>query len=192
MEQLCRLFELLGIFIAKCIQDKRRVDLPLARPFFKLMTTSAARVSCVEEECGAGEPEEEGKSDQGEGTQLRNNEQLTEDERNDSSQLVSNRQQQQHPRQSRGSLQQPGSRGNQNVDRTTDEGAATSSKEAELQMLVAGEEDEITKDCGGEKEELVLEELGEGGGGGGMPETEASWFEGILQLEDLEEVNPYR
>ena len=183
MERLCRLFELLGIFIAKCIQDKRRVDLPLARPFFKLMTTCTARLGYVEEG-GAGEQEEEGKTEQSEGgTQSRNNEQLTEVVRNDSSQPVSNQ-----PRQSQGPLQRPGSRGNQSVD----EGAATSSKEAELQMLVAGEEEEITKDSGGEKEELVLEELGEGGGGGGALETEASWFEGILQLEDLQEVNPYR
>ena len=39
--QICRLFELLGMLVAKCIQDGRRVDLPLSRPLFKLMCSPA-------------------------------------------------------------------------------------------------------------------------------------------------------
>ena len=174
MKRLCALFELLGIFLAKCIQDKRRVDLPLARPFFKLMSTTRYPMEGYgQQECV--EP------DQCESPQSKNNQQLTEDVRNDTSyqERVSNMHRHSPPIQP--------SSGNQNV---TDVGA-TSAKEVELQMLVTGEGDEITKDSGGEreekeKEEVVLEELGEGG----LPE--APWFEGILQLEDLEEVNPYR
>ena len=174
VEPVCKLFELLGIFIAKCIQDKRRVDLPLARSFFKLMTVTKQSMEGFLEQ-------EDSEQDQSEGIQS-NNPQVMEDVQNDSSQQeeMSNRQQQW---QSRIPVQ-PNS-GNQNV---TDAGAATSSKEAELQMLVTREEDEITKDSGGEKEELVLEELGEGG----LPETEPTWFEGILQLQDLEDVNQHR
>jgi E3 ubiquitin-protein ligase HECTD1 len=36
-EKACRLFKFLGVFIAKVLQDGRLVDLPLSRPFFKLL-----------------------------------------------------------------------------------------------------------------------------------------------------------
>ena len=164
--------------MAKCIQDKRRVDLPLAQPFFKLMTTCASPD-------GLGEQKGESDSDPINGvTGSRDNEQV-EDARNDFLQQErepSNRDEHvwQH-------VDHPSSRNN-DVVVVTERGAATSAKEAELQKLVTKEEEEITKDRGGEKE-LVLEELGEGGGEG---ELETTWFQGILQLEDLEEVNPHR
>jgi E3 ubiquitin-protein ligase HECTD1 len=37
VERVERLFELMGTFFAKCIQDSRLVDMPLSRPFLKLM-----------------------------------------------------------------------------------------------------------------------------------------------------------
>ncbi|XP_061088685.1 E3 ubiquitin-protein ligase HECTD1 isoform X3 [Conger conger] len=37
LERLIKLFLFLGIFLAKCIQDNRLVDLPISRPFFKLL-----------------------------------------------------------------------------------------------------------------------------------------------------------
>ncbi|XP_029106106.1 E3 ubiquitin-protein ligase HECTD1 isoform X5 [Scleropages formosus] len=37
MERLSKLFHFLGIFLAKCIQDNRLVDLPISQPFFKLL-----------------------------------------------------------------------------------------------------------------------------------------------------------
>ncbi|CAH1802965.1 unnamed protein product, partial [Owenia fusiformis] len=37
IERIERLYFFLGIFLAKCIQDSRLVDLPLSRPFLKLM-----------------------------------------------------------------------------------------------------------------------------------------------------------
>ena len=183
IEHVCKLFEVLGIFIAKCIQDKRRVDLPLARPFFKLMATTV----------GPQEQQQEGERDDAEGEteQARNNnEQLTTgEEENDSRQGERGEESNVSRRLTPPLSQRPNSRGNRNDMVGTDEGAATSSKEAELQMLVTRDEDEITKDRGGEKEDLlVLEELGDGGGG----EPDAAWFEGILQMEDLEEVNPHR
>ena len=40
LERICQIFHLLGIFVAKCLQDGRLVDIPLSRPFFKLLCTS--------------------------------------------------------------------------------------------------------------------------------------------------------
>ncbi|XP_020732448.1 E3 ubiquitin-protein ligase HECTD1 isoform X5 [Odocoileus virginianus] len=37
LERITKLFHFLGIFLAKCIQDNRLVDLPISKPFFKLM-----------------------------------------------------------------------------------------------------------------------------------------------------------
>lgn len=37
LKPISKLFELLGTFLAKCIQDGRRVDIPLSDPFLKLM-----------------------------------------------------------------------------------------------------------------------------------------------------------
>jgi len=36
-DKVCRYFRFLGIFIAKVFQDSRLVDLPLSRPFFKVL-----------------------------------------------------------------------------------------------------------------------------------------------------------
>uniref|UniRef100_A0A3Q2X7C6 E3 ubiquitin-protein ligase n=1 Tax=Hippocampus comes TaxID=109280 RepID=A0A3Q2X7C6_HIPCM len=35
--RISKLFRFLGVFLAKCIQDNRLVDLPISRPFFKLL-----------------------------------------------------------------------------------------------------------------------------------------------------------
>ncbi|XP_055018832.1 E3 ubiquitin-protein ligase HECTD1 [Boleophthalmus pectinirostris] len=37
LDRVTQLFRFLGVFLAKCIQDSRLVDLPLSRPFFKLL-----------------------------------------------------------------------------------------------------------------------------------------------------------
>ncbi|XP_062863376.1 E3 ubiquitin-protein ligase HECTD1 isoform X4 [Trichomycterus rosablanca] len=37
LDRIAKLFLFLGIFLAKCIQDNRLVDLPVSRPFFKLL-----------------------------------------------------------------------------------------------------------------------------------------------------------
>ncbi|XDV43316.1 hypothetical protein PO909_011814 [Leuciscus waleckii] len=37
LERITKLFLFLGIFLAKCIQDNRLVDLPISQPFFKLL-----------------------------------------------------------------------------------------------------------------------------------------------------------
>ena len=42
LERICQLFQLLGMFLAKCLQDGRLVDIPLSRSFFKFMCVSHA------------------------------------------------------------------------------------------------------------------------------------------------------
>jgi len=37
MQRICQLFSFLGIFLAKCLQDNRLVDIPLSSPFFKML-----------------------------------------------------------------------------------------------------------------------------------------------------------
>ncbi|XP_038637323.1 E3 ubiquitin-protein ligase HECTD1 isoform X2 [Scyliorhinus canicula] len=37
MDRITKLFHFLGIFLAKCVQDSRLVDIPISKPFFKLM-----------------------------------------------------------------------------------------------------------------------------------------------------------
>ncbi|GLD68587.1 E3 ubiquitin-protein ligase HECTD1-like protein [Lates japonicus] len=37
LERITKLFHFLGVFLAKCIQDNRLVDLPVSQPFFKLL-----------------------------------------------------------------------------------------------------------------------------------------------------------
>lgn len=37
LERITKLFHFLGVFLAKCIQDNRLVDLPISQPFFKLL-----------------------------------------------------------------------------------------------------------------------------------------------------------
>lgn len=49
LDRICTLFELLGMFVAKCIQDGRRVDLPLSIPFLKLMCTPMQEASPLSE-----------------------------------------------------------------------------------------------------------------------------------------------
>ena len=37
VEPISKLFHFLGVFLAKCIQDNRLVDLPVSQPFFRLL-----------------------------------------------------------------------------------------------------------------------------------------------------------
>ena len=176
--------------MAKCIQDKRRVDLPLSRPLFKLMTGATQECHPLAEEPGppgnngghegAGGGAESDPATTGEmETRPGDNKRAPVEQNEDNSRRV-------------GQEEVSSYRGTNNVVVVGPRGGeaqAASSKEAEVLGEEAGEE--ITKDCGGEKEELlVLEELGETGGGEGEGET--AWFQGILQLEDLEEVNHHR
>ena len=45
MEEICKLFAFFGIFLAKCLQDNRLVDLPLSQPFFKMLCAGKGKYS---------------------------------------------------------------------------------------------------------------------------------------------------
>ena len=174
--RLCKLFELLGTFIAKCIQDKRRVDLPLARPLFKIMSVSRSLGERL------GRLESPALPDQTGPQQTLNNQQPPEDRNTESSKQHQQQQVSNMHRQSHSRSPAPSSQGQYGV------GGTGATKEAELQLLVAGKEEGITKDSAEkEKEEVVLEEVGEREG-----QPEPLWFEGILGIQDLEEVSPFR
>uniref|UniRef100_UPI00358EFCC3 LOW QUALITY PROTEIN: E3 ubiquitin-protein ligase HECTD1-like n=1 Tax=Myxine glutinosa TaxID=7769 RepID=UPI00358EFCC3 len=51
MYRVKKLFYFFGIFLAKCIQDNRLVDIPLSRSFFKLMCRSSTEYTSCKEVC---------------------------------------------------------------------------------------------------------------------------------------------
>ena len=157
--------------MAKCVQDGRRVDLPLSHSFFKLMCVPGKRgVSS-----GDGEESVEGKTREMSPPVPQNRpivSPLRSDAPNDNADHESNR-----------TFDQPTS--NQRFGSRMGSGNATYGaglKEAE--MVLASHADEISKD-GSPKDEVTLEEVS-------MLEKEGPWFEGILDRGDLQEVNPYR
>ena len=159
------------MFLAKCIQDGRRVDLPLSRPFFKLMCTPGRK------DIVSGQSEES--SDEGDISPTPQNHPIFDqrtDTMNDDADKESNR-----------TFDQP-TNSNQRLADTygasrqrAQLGEAGGGKAAEL---LATQIDEISKD-GSPKDEVTLEQLSSLGGGG-------AWFDSILKKEDYLEVNPYR
>ena len=175
-------FELLGIFLAKCLQDGRRIDIPLSTPFFKMMChapfcdpsplSGETPPSPVAMEKGGGEgvtEEEEGMEEEG-GNKP---EPMAPD------QLAGSNRTHRSP-----SPSSPPSDAGGGV--ACEEDDAASSKETEV--LLPSEE--ITKDGEGKQEgEVVLEELAVGGGDEGRGRA---WFASVLGLKDLAEVDQYR
>lgn len=184
LEQLCQLFGLLGLFLAKCIQDGRRVDIPLAPAFFKLMCQAGER-----EMRGAGmwrslSLDSSGSLDDAEETR----------QSSDSVPQDSNRTPVADD-QDKGSLVRDS------------RGGATTVKERRI-LEESSVEEEVTKD--GSKEELhstippsLPEETQTAMGREPMslvpppssphalPRAPA-WFSGVLDSQDLLEVDPYR
>lgn len=182
LTQICHLFELLGLFVAKCIQDGRRVDLPLSRPFFKLMCTTAKsstpdHVTQAESEDNLSPAHEEAESQP---KLSSTNDNKEENEQSETSSTLSNQQQ-----TSRSSSSISTGNGTASGDRTRS-GMEAGLKEAEL--LATAAQAEISKD-GSSKDVLTLEELSV------SPKQSSStepWFSGILDNEDFAEVNPFR
>ena len=129
LRSVCKLFELLGMFVAKCIQDGRRVDLPLAPAFFKLMCTAAFYGEEGGGEGGGEKPEEAG--------ELRGEEEEEEEEEDN--------------RRSVGQDNSP-------PPSIPAPGDSAGAKEAAAELLVA-EEEELAKESEGKREQVVLEEL---------------------------------
>ena len=168
LPRVSRLFQVLGMFMAKCLQDGRRVDLPLARSFFKLLCTPGR-------EAAGGETGGEGLG----GDESTQGPLSNRNEESEPNQPVSNR----SPSPSPGTPDLPAPDPSENGAELIPVGGA-GSKDAGL--LLAGAGEEISKDGRG-KEEVVLEELP-----AGESPSETPWFAGILGLEDLVEVSPFR
>lgn len=183
----------MGMFVAKCIQDGRRVDLPLSLPFFKLMCTpwergiarNAGTVGEEEEEEEVLAVGEEGDqvspqnthSRQGRSAETSNNEER-DGERNTTTSPA------EHRREGNSDiliLDTVGGSGNE-ASRPQHHGEAGAK---EVELVLANHMTEISKD-GGPKDRVMLEQLeGEG-------LEERGWFEDILDRADLLEVNHYQ
>ena len=191
---------LLGMFVAKCIQDGRRVDLPLSAPFFKLLCTPGGSTG-GREDAGSSASSEMSRDS------LESSSRLSTSSPSPNPTTSSPPPQQEAARNPQGGVVSDndwesnrtssgeqslrgggGSNSNQRSDSSLENEAKSGSdasqqrsrgeaglKEAELLLV-----DEISKD-GSPKASVVME------GAEGR-----AWFEGILKREDMEEVDPYR
>lgn len=192
LPRVSQLMELLGMFAAKCIQDGRRVDLPLSAPFFKFMCmpggTDMAHDGSQESVVEGGVVSSPSSPTPHNQPTLNQQQQQRADSLNDNADQHSNR----TFDQLNNSNQRSGSRVHPTTTTTTT-GVNDNSNGASRQRTQPGEAglkeaelvldtlvDEISKDGSPKEEVSVLEE--EGGG----------WFEGVLRRGDLDEVNPYR
>ncbi len=179
----------MGLFVAKCIQDGRRVDLPLSRSFFKLM--------CSPREKGVASSVSDETSEEDEAPPTCENQESDYLHRTDMSNDNADHQSNQTFDQLSNSNQRFGSgmgSGNETYEasrqRVAVQHGEAGLKEAEL--VLNANMDEITKERNS-KEDVMLEQLSSSlieGGGGAV--WEGPWFEGILKREDLDEVSLYR
>ena len=182
LEQVCQLFSLLGLFLAKCIQDGRRVDIPLAPGFFKLMCLT-----------GVGENR---RTSRGRSSSIDSTESLDDTEGTRQSFDP-------HPQDSN---RVPAAKDKDEGTPARDgQGNAASDKE-QMIMEESGAEEISKDDC---KEELpsTTSSLPEKARTAVRSETETTsspsspstshpptpaWFSGVLNSQDLFEVDPYR
>jgi len=186
------------MFVAKCIQDGRRVDFPLSQPFFKLLCTpwergvarSVGTPSDIEEEEPMSERDQTTPASQSLPCRATSPENLNEEEervgsRNSNSGSAGGMQGQQQNQRSELLILESGGVTPCNEASMRDlhhgEGGA---KGADLDLLEE-EEVEISKDGGCKDDRVTLEHVdGEGA-------EEKAWFEDILEALDLLEVNPH-
>lgn len=178
------------MFIAKCIQDGRRVDLPLSSSFYKLMCTPGWR---------SGSDQESTKESSADSSTSSTPTSPGSDQHFNQTQQQEQQQQQQKDnddQDSNRSFDQLDNCSNQRVgsggigpanennseasrQRSLHGGGEAGLKEAEL--VLSTHVDEISKD-GSPKEEVVPGTEGEG----------YPWFDGILKRGDIEVVSPFR
>ena len=185
------------MFVAKCIQDGRRVDFPLSQPFFKLLCTpwergvarSMGTPSDIEEEEPMAERDQNTPASQTVLRRATSPENLNEEEervgsRNSNSSSAGGTQIQQNQRSELLILESGGvTPCNEASMRDLHHGEG-GAKGADLDLL-EDEEVEISKDGGCKDDQVTLEHVdGEGA-------EEKSWFEDILESSDLVEVNPH-
>ena len=167
MTRICKLFELLGIFLAKCFQDGRRIDIPLANSFLKLLCstqdglpTSYTRKS-VSVESNIGSEDNNNEEEKPISPANAKEEISTDDNCLDNTQL----------------------------NRTTDEVEGATGKERLIMVDVEKEEEVSRKD--GSKEDVLKSEHTRLSHEDPLRST-LPWFTGILTINDLRSVDPYR
>lgn len=168
MTRICKLFELLGIFLAKCFQDGRRVDIPLADSFLKLLCSAqdglpssyTRRSVSVESNIGS------------------------EDNNNEEEKPISSTKATEEISTDDNSLD------NTQLNRiTTDDVEGATGKEKLIIVDIEKEEEVSRKD--GSKEDVLKSEHTRPSREEPLRST-LPWFSGILTINDLCSVDPYR
>ena len=172
------------MFIAKCIQDGRRVDLPLSSSFFKLMCTPGWRSGTAQEttkessdSVDTSSPSSPAPDDQQPVFNQTQKQQQKDNDDQDSNRTFDQLDNCSNQRVGSGGVGS-GNENNSEASRQRSLHGEAGLKEAEL--VLSTHVDEISKD-GSPKEEMVASTEGEG-----------SWFDGILKRGDIEVMSPYR
>ena len=173
LNRICKLFQLLGMFVAKCIQDGRRVDMPLSNLFFKLMcSTSKTKKHCstnrslsIDSGSSQGDDDEESKEGQ---------------LRNEDDDIVP--------------IQQDNSQAS--VDNNEDkllepENGSDDTSEKEMLILMETEE-EASKDGSKEDFSIPMTENNSSNIRVDVNNPRSPWFSDILDRQDLYVLDPYR
>ncbi len=179
LSAVVKVMDLLGMFVAKCIQDGRRVDLPLSTSFFKLMCTPGLTDGSSKESLEGGDSSSSSSPLIPEGWPSFFS---------DASELLKdNDDDQESNRQFDRSLDNCS---NQRLESSLENNSEAASRQQrslhgeaglkEAELVLSTHADEISKD-GSPKEDVITVE-GE----------QQSWFKGILSREDLERVSPHR
>ena len=175
LNKICKLFELLGLFLAKCIQDGRRVDIPLSDCFLKLMCSQTRN----------GLAQVVGKRrlsfDSNNGRE-EDQEQEPEPVNEDNDSLQQSRQDNKHDSVST-------TEDNQSRVTTSDESVGGGASAKERLIVLEAEEEKVNKD--GSKEDLSVAvksmEVEYG-----VQKQHVPWFSGILDRNDLFSIDSYR
>lgn len=171
INKICKLFELLGLFLAKCIQDGRRVDIPLSDSFLKLMCSQPQNSSSIATLPGL---QRNSSLDGNELTDRAHHERrgverlLSED--NDSP----NRSNQNNTRRGIAS-------NTEGLGGDTLGGASNSIKE---KLILVDVDEKGTKKDSSKEDEISMPSQ--------STRDNSKWFSGVLSTEDLYEIDPHR
>ena len=167
LKRICGHFELLGMFLAKCIQDGRRVDIPLSLSFFKLMC------------CAPNVPAEEKNAKQEESKKEKNENQVPKQEEEEEAGS-----QQRHYQDNRGDNDGGAGVKEQRLiaeasEEETEEDEVVSTKDASKEDAV--EDYRVSQE---EADSLPSSPL--------VPPGLDPWFRGLLTRDDFISVDPHR
>ena len=176
------------MFIAKCIQDGRRVDLPLSRPFFKLLCTpsagsSASSDSPVSATAASGPESGQERSDSNSPCNDSPCSSTSTEDNSENSNHTNN------PEEQADSSAHSNQRTRPQTPHPINSGSGIWPDGAGLKEAEVLLSDEIPKDRSCKNDVLTLQELGENEV---VSLTVGPWFAGILDQTDLMEINPYQ